>query len=99
MYVGGSIELGDERPIGVAKGAVLVPNESLYAVGAAVGDFGGRPVETGTAVIDGGRGHALREAEDAVWVSANGGVVVGGEVEGGIGGQGREEGPAQVGLV
>lgn len=99
MYVDGGIELGDERTIGVAKGAVLVPNESLYAVGAKVGDYGGRPVEAGTAVVHGGRGHALREAEDAVWVSANSGVVVGGEVEGGIGSQGREEDPAQVGVV
>lgn len=99
MDVEGHIGSSDEGLVRVAKGAVLVPYECLLAAGAEFGDGGGRLVEAGAAGLHGGGGHALREAEDAIWVSADGGAVVAGGVEGGVGGQGWEEGGQEVGLV
>lgn len=84
--------------IGVAQDAVVVPNDGLIAVGAEAGDGLHRLVETVGAGLSGGGLEALGEAEDAIWGSAGGGVGVGGEVEGGAGCHGGEEGVPKVGL-
>lgn len=76
---------GDEGLVGVTKDAVVVSDDRLLAAGTEPGNGGKRLAEADAAVLGGGGGHALRESEDEIRASSDGGVGVGGQVEGGLG--------------